>query len=312
MCNQWRKSAERELDTPNWKNIITDLKKNDIKNIHFTGGEPLLRKDLGNLISHASRDGFVTGFTTNGVLLTKEALSDFIDAGLRSIAISMDAIDAEYENIRGVPDSFGKLEKAVSIIAEAKRKGKIDAYINFTFMKNNMKELVPVKKFADEHGLPVAICLLDKTSFIFDLAKNRNDFWIKEDSDFEALQEILEFLKKEKIKKPRSLMTNFPAIDFIKEYFKDPLQARIPCVSSQDRIIIDTYGNLLGGCMSMGNFGNVKERSFSELRKEKKYRLAKKNMFYKNCPGCSCGYLFNIRCFPPIIVEDLLAKIRYR
>ncbi len=312
MCGQWREAPGGELHTDDWKNIITDLKQNAIKNIHFTGGEPLLRKDLGELISYSARNGFAAGITTNGILLTGKTLDGFIDGGLRSIAVSMDAVGPEYEKIRGVQGSFHKLEKAVSLISGAKVKRKINAYINFTLMKNNMNELKIVKKFADEYGLPVAICLLDKTPFIFDLEENRNEFWISEGGDFDDLREILRFLREEKTKNPGSLIINFPAIDFIEDYFTDPLQKRIPCVSSQDRIIIDSRGNLLGGCMSMGSFGNVRERPFAELRKEKKYIRAKKNMFYKNCPGCSCGYFFNIRCFPPLIAEDFLEKINRR
>jgi len=312
MCNQWRAPSGEGLKADEWKAIIDDLKKNKIKSIHFSGGEPLLRGDLGELIFHGSRNGFAVGLTTNGILLTEEILNNFIDSGLRSIAVSMDGVGAEYEKIRGVPNSFEKLKKAVLAVSEAKRKRKIDASINFTLMKNNMKSLKGVKEFADRLKLPVAVCLLDKTPFIFDLKENRQQLWISGDKDFGDLRQTLRFLREEKKKDPGSLTINFPAIDFIEDYFKDPLQARIPCVSSQDRIIIDPKGNLLGGCMSMGTFGNLRDRRFSELKKTKKYTLAKKNMFYKNCPGCSCGYAFNIRCLLPLMIEDLMKRMKFR
>jgi len=312
MCRQWRKTPQEELKFEDWKSIIDDLKKNGIKNIHLTGGEPLLRKDIRELISYSSQNGFVVGLTTNGMLIQKENLEDFVNAGLRSVAISMDAVGAEYDKMRGVSNAFERVKEAVSVISQVKKERKIDAYINFTLMKSNISELKNVKKLADDIGLPVGICLLDKSSFLFDLEENRKAFWITEDKDFEDLRGIVNFLKSEKAANPRSLITNFPAIDFIEQYFNDPIQKRIPCVSSQDRIVIDAYGNLLGGCMSMGNFGNIKNRPFDELRKEKRYKIAKKNMFYKNCSGCSCGYLFNIRCFPPLIAKDLLQKAKFQ
>lgn len=312
MCRQWRQPiVEDELSSEDWKRIITDLKKNGIRNIHFTGGEPLLRNDLCELISYSSQNGFVTGLTTNGILLRRDALEGFIDAGLRSIAVSMDGAKDAYERIRGVPNSFKKIEEAILITAKMKKKRKIDASINFTLMKDNIRELKNVKRFADEVGIPIAVCILDKNSYLFDVEENKSKFWISEGNDLEDLQEALGFLKSEKIKKPGSLIINFPAVDFIGGYFKDPRQAHIPCVSSQDRVIIDPYGYLLGGCMSMGSFGNVKDNPFSQLRKEKRYKTAKRNMFYKRCAGCSCGYLFNIRCFPPLIVNDLVERMRY-
>ena len=223
----------------------------------------------------------------------------------------MDATGAAFDNIRGLPNSFERIEKAVFVVAEMRRKRKIAAYINFTLMKNNIEELENVKKLADEVNLPLAVCLLDKNSSIFDLEENKNKFWISGKEDFARLNNIIDFLKKEKLKNPSSLIINFPAIDFIMDYFKDPHQAHIPCVSSQDRVIIDPYGNLLGGCMSMGTFGNIKDKPFGELRKQLKYKSAKKGMFYKKCKGCSCGYLFDIRCLPNLVVKNMLERIKY-
>lgn len=311
MCKQWQEEPKVELQTEDWKRIIKDLRDNGIRNIHFTGGEPLLRNDLQELVSYSCQSGFVVGLTTNGVLLRREILQDLIDAGLRSIAVSIDALDSEYEKVRGVPNSFSRAKEAVSSIAEMRKKKKIDAYINFTLMNNTIGEFENVKKFADELQMPVAVCLLDKNSSIFDLEENERIFWIKEDGDFKRLQELLYYLKDEKIKRSNLLLLNFPMIEFIGRYFRDPRQSHIPCVSSQDRIIVDPYGNLLGGCLTMGSFGNIKEKPFSELQKEGRYKRAKESMFYKKCVGCSCGYQFNIRCFPDLVVKDLLTRIKY-
>lgn len=308
MCKQWRESRREELTNEDWKEIIKELKENGIKNIHFTGGEPLLREDLRDLISYSSQNGFVTGLTTNGILLRRDVLAAFIDSGLRSIAVSMDAVGEMYEKMRGLPGSFKIIEDAIKATAEIKRNRGVDAYINFTLMKSNIGELKKVKVFADGIGLPIAVCLLDRASSLFLVVENKKEFWISDNKDFEDLEELLSFLKDEKAKDPGSLIMNYPGIDFIREYFKDPRQTHIPCVSSQDRIIIDPYGNLLGGCMAMGNFGNVKERSFGRLRREARYKTAKRNMFYKKCPGCSCGYLFNIRCSPGLIVNDMTQR----
>lgn len=312
MCKQWREPPGQELSIDDWKTIILDLNKNGIRNIHFSGGEPLLKKDFVELIRFSAQIGLIVGVTTNGSLLTGVILNKLIDAGLRSIALSMDAVDGGYERIRGLPDTFEQLSRAVEEVSIMKRKQKIDAYINFTLMKCNIKDLKIVKAFADKMGLPLAICLLDKNSFLFNLEKNTNDLWIKEKEDFLALREAINFLTQEKIKNPGSLIIDFAAIDFIERYFREPRQAQIPCVSSQGRVIIDPSGGLLGGCMSMGRFGNIMAKGFKELVADKTYKTAKKKMFYKKCPGCSCGYLFNMRLFLPSVCSDIAARIRYK
>ena len=312
MCRQWRDSfPPGELDADKWKKIFSDLKRNGIRNIHFTGGEPLLRKDLTELVAYCAKNGFTVGLTTNAVLLNGEKLEELISSGLRSIAVSLDALEAEYDDIRGMQGAFKKVESSLRMIAEKKRERALDAYVNFTLMKNNMDQLPAVKNFTDKIGIPLALCLLDSSSFIFDLEDNKNKLWISEDKDFRALGRVKEFLRAEKARDAGSLLTNFPAIDFMENYFRDPVQEKILCVSSQDRIIIDAYGELLGGCMAMGTFGNLSKEPFRELRKAQKYGRAKKNMLYKVCKGCSCGYVFNIRCMPSLIMKDVFMRAKF-
>lgn len=312
MCKQWQEPIGKELSTNDWKKIIIDLKRNRIRSIHFSGGEPLLREDLVELVSFCAAEKFAVGITTNGSLLNSYILQKLTCAGLRSLALSIDALNGEYEKIRGgLVNSFKLVEESAHLIAELRMKKRIDAYINFTLMRSNIKALKAVKAFADKNKLPLAICLLDKNSFLFNLERNKNEFWINSKEDFEDLRDAINFLRSENMKAPKSLIINFPAIDFIGDYFKDPRQGQIFCISSQDRIIIDSYGNLLGGCMSMGNFGNIRDANFSVLKKQERYKIAKKNMFFKKCKGCSCGYLFNIRCTPGLMARHLLTKARH-
>lgn len=308
MCRQWKGPFEKDLSCQEWKKIIDDLRDNGIRSIHFTGGEPLLRNDLEDIIAYCSKIGLTSGLTTNGMLLDKNRLEKLVLSGLRSVAISVDALGDEYEKIRGAERSFEKVRGALEAISNIRKTKNIDSYINFTLMKNNIDVFQKVKNFADSFCIPVHLCLLDKSSSIFDTDDNKDKLWLGSKDDFEKLEGLLEYLKDEMVKDPRSLILNFPSIDYIRNYFKDPRQKKLPCVVSQDRIYIDPYGNLLSGCLSMGSFGNVKNASFKKLQKDEKYIKAKKNMFYKICPGCSCGYLFNIRCFPGLLLKDLLMR----
>src|ERR1700752_1094131 len=77
-----------ELTTEEWKKVLSELAEIGVLQIHFSGGEPTARKDLVELVQHASDVGLYTNLITSAVLLTKEKLSELADAGLCHVQIS--------------------------------------------------------------------------------------------------------------------------------------------------------------------------------------------------------------------------------
>src|ERR1700676_360606 len=77
-----------ELTTEEWKKVLTELAEIGVLQIHFSGGEPTARKDLVELVQHASDVGLYSNLITSAVLLTKEKLSALADAGLCHVQIS--------------------------------------------------------------------------------------------------------------------------------------------------------------------------------------------------------------------------------
>ena len=63
-----------ELTTEEWKKVLTELAEIGVLQIHFSGGEPTARKDLVELVQHASDVGLYSNLITSAVLLTKEKL----------------------------------------------------------------------------------------------------------------------------------------------------------------------------------------------------------------------------------------------
>src|SRR5215203_4717893 len=77
-----------ELSTEEWKKVLTELAEIGVLQIHFSGGEPTARKDLVELVQHASDVGLYSNLITSAVLLTREKLSALADAGLSHVQIS--------------------------------------------------------------------------------------------------------------------------------------------------------------------------------------------------------------------------------
>jgi pyrroloquinoline quinone biosynthesis protein E len=86
--------AKGELTTEEWKKVLTELAEIGVLQIHFSGGEPTARKDLTELVRHATDVGLYTNLITSAVLLSKERLRALADAGLCHVQISFQGSDA--------------------------------------------------------------------------------------------------------------------------------------------------------------------------------------------------------------------------
>ena len=59
----------------------------------------------------------------------------------------------------------------------------------------------------------------------------------------------------------------------------------------------------------MGTYGNVRKTPLKDILASEKYRRAHQAMFYKKCPGCSCGYTTNVRYSTPLQFKDRLFNL---
>ena len=83
-----------------------------------TGGEPMMRQDLAFCGGEISKRGFVWGMVTNGMLLTPERLNEFVENGLKSIAVSFDGFEDDHNWMRGNPTSFKNVLVAVEALKQ--------------------------------------------------------------------------------------------------------------------------------------------------------------------------------------------------
>src|SRR5690242_18448677 len=80
--------AGTELTTEEWKKVLSELAELGVLQVHFSGGEPTARKDLVELVQHASDVGLYSNLITSAVLLTRDRLSALAGAGLCHVQIS--------------------------------------------------------------------------------------------------------------------------------------------------------------------------------------------------------------------------------
>jgi radical SAM protein with 4Fe4S-binding SPASM domain len=98
-CYNARPRNFSEIPTEQWKSILNKLWDIGIPHVVFTGGEPTLRDDLPELISHAEKLGQITGLNTNGRRLSNKGfIQQLVDAGLDHVQITVESHDPTIHN----------------------------------------------------------------------------------------------------------------------------------------------------------------------------------------------------------------------
>ena len=80
--------ASAELSTDEWKRVLDEAVAMGMLQVHFSGGEPTVRRDLEVLIAHAVQIGLYTNLITSGVLLSENRVAALAEAGLDHVQIS--------------------------------------------------------------------------------------------------------------------------------------------------------------------------------------------------------------------------------
>ena len=105
--------VKNELSTEDWLRVMREARAMGATQLGFSGGEPLVRRDLEELIAEARRLGFYTNLITSGVGMDEERIKGFKKAGLDHIQVSFQASSEELNNFIAGTDAFQhKLEMA--------------------------------------------------------------------------------------------------------------------------------------------------------------------------------------------------------
>ncbi len=96
-----------ELTTEELKSVIDQALDLGVCTMVFTGGEPMVRQDLPELIAHTDKTRAAVMIFTSGVLLTERNAKQLAEAGLASLNVSIDSLDpAEHDRLRRMPGAF--------------------------------------------------------------------------------------------------------------------------------------------------------------------------------------------------------------
>ncbi len=107
-----------EISTEDWVRVMQEARKMGATQMGFSGGEPLVRQDLEELIQEACHLGYYTNLITSGVGMDEARVKRFKDAGLDHIQISFQASNEELNNFLGGTKSFEHKKEMARIVKE--------------------------------------------------------------------------------------------------------------------------------------------------------------------------------------------------
>jgi pyrroloquinoline quinone biosynthesis protein E len=138
-----------ELDAEVWKRVIREAAAMGVLQAGFSGGEPLLRKDLESLVRVAREAGLYTNLITSGIGLTEARSKRLAEAGLDNVQISFQAAETPLaDRIAGVRDAHRHKLRAVEMIKEAG----LTLSLNVVLHRLNIDQLEQIISFGQSLG----------------------------------------------------------------------------------------------------------------------------------------------------------------
>lgn len=245
--------------------------------IIFSGGEPLMRKDLEICGRELYHRGFPWGTVTNGMMLTRRRLDSLLAAGLHSITVSLDGFEESHNWMRGHPKSFAN---AWNGIRELTKEKEIVWDIVTCVNRRNIDDLPRFREFLIEGEVKRW-----RIFTIFPVGRAANDPDLQlTDTQFRY---VLDFIRDSR--RDHRLHTSFACEGFLGDYEGEVRDSFFHCNAGISTASVLSDGSI-SGCLSIrSNFhqGNIYQDSFIDCW-EKGFRQYRDRTWTKKgqCSDC--------------------------
>ena len=223
-----------ELDTQQCFNVIDQIAEvNSNAFLILTGGEPLLRPDIYEIIRYAADKKFMVVLGTNGTLINRANALKIKEAGAHGVGISIDSMDpGKHDKFRGVQNAWDQSMEAFNVMNDVG----IDFLIQMSVSEMNYKEIPEVVAFAEKIGA-VAFNLY----FLVCTGRGQGNT----DISNAAYEEALKMLYEQQMKYKGRLMINSKCA---------PQYKRVVYENDPDSVYTRTYA---GGCPAATHYSRI-------------------------------------------------------
>lgn len=272
--------ASEELSTEEGKALLEEIAKAGFKIMIFSGGEPLMRPDIFELVEHAVKLGLRPVFGTNGTLITPEVARRLKEVGTMGVGISLDSIDADkHDKFRAYPGAWRDALKGMKNCRDAG----VPFQIHTTVVDWNYDE---VEKLTD-----LAVGMGAVAHHIFFLVPTGRAVNIEEESlraeQYEAL--LTRIMKKQQEVDIELKPTCAPQFMRIAKEMGMDLRFGRGCLAGTSYCIISPKGDVQPCAYLNIPLGNVRDIPFSKIWAENPVLQELRTLNYSG--GCgACKY----------------------
>lgn len=240
-----------ELSTEEWKKVIREAEQLGVVTVVFTGGEPLLRPDIFELIEWVDKNEAVVLIFTNGMLLTEENVRKLAKAGIWCVHVSIDSPDPQdHDEMRRLPGCF---EKAVEGLKRCKDAGLLTGISTYaTPERLHNGQVVQMIELAKSIGTD-EITIFDVVPTGRLLLEDRKH--LLSDADKEELCRIEEEYNRNK-----------PPLVITQAHVNGP--TGVGCYAGWCQFYMTAYGDVTPCDFTPLSFGNVREKSLEQIWSE--------------------------------------------
>lgn len=296
-----------ELSTDQWKAVINDASRLGAQTIVFSGGEPLLREDIFELIYFAKKNKLNACLTSNGCLIDGQVASRLAASGVNVVNISIEGGKETHDHLRGE----GSFEKAISGLDNLRKQG-IESTVASTVSRYNYEELPYILEVAKNYGATTVRLQPFNLIFLKDRASGAG-FFIDE-VDIPKMEGIINSLiaisKEYRIStNPESYLRKIPAY----------LAGRKPhprnCAALWYSCPIASNGDVFPCWIEAANnklTGNIRDEGLYELWLSEKRMKMVSSIVNNGCSGClmSCYDEVFTRPFSKARLLDKARKVK--
>jgi len=268
-CDYWKTRWADVITTGRAIELLNEIYDCGIHGLRLTGGEPLLRKDLFEILDKANAARFQRiVLQTNGLALKK--LHKEVNASpITDIAVSIDGLKETNDLIRGIRGYFDLGLEGLALI-----KGKRLA-ISVTLNKMSSGELDELAERAAAVGAHLEFNILSTSLFFLENA-DLSTMW----PDRNDVRQIERFLHG---RRPQF------EVDYVTRYYNREVLSEPKCVLGYLQVFVMSNGDVLTGCYPLPPVGNILREKLASVLHSEAYRKQAEAMLRRECPGCTCG-----------------------
>ena len=144
------KESITELTTEEAKKLIDQICEVSKPLLVLSGGEPLLRPDIYDLVRYGASKGLKMGIGSNGSLIETDAAKKLKEAGIETVSISLDShIPEQHDKFRGIQGSWEKAVNAIKVL----RKNGVLVQVNTTVTQQNYSQIDEIMSLVEKLGV---------------------------------------------------------------------------------------------------------------------------------------------------------------